>query len=133
MVSGERFPLWFETRYSTKIARAKNFNPRGIDLMFSNHSKAKPRPQPAIKLPTWLSAVPFSKKRSRHPGKVALQLYFVGPVPKWVDELVRKCKIQGKLYGIECQNVISIRLHFGAPISSWLRRPGNLDSGYRAA
>jgi hypothetical protein len=44
----------------------------------------------------------------RAPIKLAKGNYARSPVPKWVDELLRESKIQGKQYGIDSQIVISI-------------------------
>ena len=99
--------------------------------MFSNHSKARPGPPPASKLQVATHCAALKKAVTLSSRKDCKRWTTVlcGSGAEMVKELVRKCKIQGKLYGIECQNVISIRPYYGAPISSWLRRPGNLDSG----
>ena len=101
-------PFTFELATPRKSCERK-FHPAGSGLLQQpSESKAGTTTSDQIaKLATRCAAV--KKRRPPYPRKTlnGVQLFFVGPVAKCVDELVRAGKIQRKLYGIDCQNVIS--------------------------
>jgi len=112
-----RYFFTFETRYFTEIVQAKNFIPRAVDFFSNRPKQGGDHRHPS----NCQSGYPLRRLRKKRPPSTrkfanGVQLCFECLVPIGVDEWLRESKIQEKLYGIDCQNVISIRPYFGAHI-----------------